>query len=126
MPVEAPDKVLQQNVSAFRNALEFELGLIILLSRSCRLLPVVLHRSFGLSMLAFLLVFEAFYIVYHIQTENKLRRLRYSVGRASLGGGGFVELPPVSAKEEFAHLPGLEPSPCFHLFLSHAWPLGQD
>jgi hypothetical protein len=23
-------------------------------------------------------------------------------------------------------LPGLEPSPCYHLFLSHAWPLGQD
>jgi hypothetical protein len=30
------------------------------------------------------------------------------------------------ADNEFAHLPGLEPSPCFHLFLSHAWPIGQD
>jgi len=37
----------------------------------------------------------------------------------------FVELAPVVEKE-FAHLPGLEPSRCFHLFLSHAWPLGQD
>eukprot|EP00966_Prymnesium_polylepis_P170987 3952408-Prymnesium_polylepis.2 len=50
--------------------------------------------------------------------QNQLRRLRYC-------GGRFVELPPVM-EEEFAHLPGLEPSPCFHLFLSHAWPLGQD
>ena len=50
--------------------------------------------------------------------QNQLRRLRYH-------GGRFVELPPVT-EEEFAHLPGLEASPCYHLFLSHAWPLGQD
>eukprot|EP00966_Prymnesium_polylepis_P298632 6901136-Prymnesium_polylepis.2 len=50
--------------------------------------------------------------------QNKLRRLRYQ-------GGRFVELPPVDEKD-FAHLPGLEASLCYHLFLSHAWPLGQD
>eukprot|EP00966_Prymnesium_polylepis_P096594 2237927-Prymnesium_polylepis.1 len=50
--------------------------------------------------------------------QNKLRRLRYR-------GGRFVELPPVT-EAEFAHLPGLEASRSFHLFLSHAWPLGQD
>jgi len=50
--------------------------------------------------------------------QSKLRRLRYRAG-------SFVELSPVT-EEEFAHLPGLEPSPCYHLFLSHAWPLGQD
>mmetsp|Transcript_20685 Transcript_20685/g.61519 ORF Transcript_20685/g.61519 Transcript_20685/m.61519 type:complete len:631 (+) Transcript_20685:2-1894(+) len=73
---------------------------------------------FALSMLVFQLVFEAVAIAYHIRMQNQLRRLRYR-------GGRFVELPPV-AQEEFAHLPGLEASPCFHLFLSHAWPLGQD
>jgi len=50
--------------------------------------------------------------------QSKLRRLRYR-------GGWFVELSPLS-KADFIHLPGLEPSSCFHLFLSHAWPLGQD
>ena len=73
---------------------------------------------FGLSTLVFHLVFEAAAISYHIRSQSKLRRLRYR-------GGRFVELPPVTEKE-FAHLPGLEPSPCFHLFLSYAWPLGQD
>jgi hypothetical protein len=73
---------------------------------------------FGLSLLAAQLVFEAGYIAYHIHMQKKLRQLRYR-------GGGFVELPPVT-KHELAHLPGLESSSCFHLFLSHAWPLGQD
>jgi len=74
---------------------------------------------FGVSMLGFQLAFEAIAIAYHIRMQKQLRRLRYR-------GGGFVELPPVS-DDEFAHLPGLErSSPCYHLFLSHAWPLGQD
>eukprot|EP00966_Prymnesium_polylepis_P211862 4907058-Prymnesium_polylepis.1 len=73
---------------------------------------------FGVSMLGFQLVFEAIAIAYHIRMQNKLRRLRYR-------GGRFVELSPVM-DEEFAHQPNLQPSPCFHLFLSHAWPLGQD
>ena len=64
------------------------------------------------------LVFEAYTIGYYVAKRNQLRRLRYN-------GGFFVELPPVT-EEEFKHLPGLQPSPCFHLFLSHAWPLGQD
>jgi hypothetical protein len=69
-------------------------------------------------MLAFQLVFEAAALAYQIRQWNKLRRLRYR-------GGGFVELPPV-AEKELTHLPDLQPSPCFHLFLSHALPLGQD
>eukprot|EP00966_Prymnesium_polylepis_P175219 4054713-Prymnesium_polylepis.2 len=69
-------------------------------------------------MLVLQLVFEAVAIAYHIRMQKKLRRLRYR-------GGGFVELSSVTT-QEFKHLPGLEPSPCFHLFLSHAWPLGQD
>jgi len=73
---------------------------------------------FAFSMLVFQLVFEAIAFAYHMRMQNQLRRLRYR-------GGGFVELSPLS-EEELAHLPGLEPSPCFHLFLSHAWPLGQD
>jgi len=73
---------------------------------------------FSLSMLAFQVIFEAAAVAYQIRQWKKLRRLRYR-------GGGFVELLPV-AEKEFAHLPGLQPSPCFHLFLSHAWPLGQD
>jgi len=73
---------------------------------------------FGLATLLLQLIFEAAALVYGAQQQRKLRRLRYR-------GGGFIELLPVAA-EEFAHLPGLEPSPCFHLFLSHAWPLGQD
>jgi hypothetical protein len=73
---------------------------------------------FSFSMLAFQLVFEAAALAYQIHQWSKLRRLRYR-------GGGFVELAPV-AEKEFSHLPDLQPSPCFHLFLSHAWPLGQD
>ena len=73
---------------------------------------------FAFAMLVFQLAFEAAAIAYHIRMQSKLRRLRYRAG-------GFVELPPVTEKE-FAHLPGLDPSPCYHLFLSHAWPLGQD
>ena len=73
---------------------------------------------FGMTMLAFQLACEAAAIAYHIRMQNKLRRLRYR-------GGRFVELPPV-AEAEFAHLPGLEASACYHLFLSHAWPIGQD
>jgi len=71
---------------------------------------------FGIGMLIFQLLFEAVAIVYHIRMQNRLRRLCYR-------GGRFVELPPMS-EEEFAHLPGLEPSPCFHLFLSRVatWP----
>ena len=79
----------------------------------CVILDLGCTRSMG-----FRWAVEAFAIAYHIHMQNKLRRLRYR-------GGGFVELPPVSEKE-FAHLAGLEPSPCYHLFLSHAWPLGQD
>jgi hypothetical protein len=71
---------------------------------------------FGFSMLVFHLVFEAIAIVYHIRMQKKLRRLRYHRGR-------LVELPSV-AEEEFAHLPGLQPSPCFHLFLSREPPSG--
>eukprot|EP00966_Prymnesium_polylepis_P141159 3259600-Prymnesium_polylepis.1 len=69
-------------------------------------------------MLASQLVFEAVAVAYHVRMQSKLRRLRYR-------GGRFVE-PALVTKREFAHLPGIEPSPCFHLFLSHAWPLGQD
>jgi hypothetical protein len=65
---------------------------------------------FGISMLIFQLAFEAIAIAYHIRQQDKLRRLRYR-------GGKLVELPPLS-KEEFAHLPGLESSQCYHLFLS--------
>eukprot|EP00966_Prymnesium_polylepis_P068845 1599142-Prymnesium_polylepis.1 len=57
-------------------------------------------------------------LVYSARQQKKLGRLRHR-------GGDFVELPPVS-ENEFVQLPGLEPSPCFHLFLSHAWPLGED
>jgi hypothetical protein len=39
--------------------------------------------------------------------------------------GGYVEVIPV-VEAEFSGLPGLKPSRCFHLFLSHAWPLGQS
>jgi len=73
---------------------------------------------FGFSMLLFQLIIEAFAIAYQIRMQNKLRRLRHR-------GGRFVELPLLT-KEAFQHLPGLVSSPYFHLFLSHAWPLGQD
>jgi len=63
---------------------------------------------------------EVAVLSYNLRQNNQLRRLRY-IG----GGGEFVELSRVTEKE-FVHLPGLEPSACFHLFLSHAWPLGQD
>ena len=56
------------------------------------------------------LVFEAYTIGYYVAKRNQLRRLRYN-------GGFFVELPPVTEKE-FKHLSDLQPSPCFHLFLS--------
>ena len=72
----------------------------------------------GLLVLLLQLVFEIMMLIYSARQQNKLRCLRYR-------GGGFVELPPLTDKD-FAHLPGLEASPCFHLFLSHAWPLGQD
>lgn len=51
--------------------------------------------------------------------RRKLRRLCF------VRDNRFVELPPLG-EAEFEHLPGIEESPCFHLFLSHAWPLGQD
>jgi hypothetical protein len=73
---------------------------------------------FGLSVLLLQLIFEVAALIYSARQQRRLRRLRHR-------GGGFVELPPLT-KNDFAHLPGLEPSPCFHLFLSHAWPLGQD
>jgi hypothetical protein len=75
---------------------------------------------FAFAMLVFQLLFEAITVTYHIRMQKKLRPLRYA------GGGGFVELPPAT-RSDFAHfMPGLGQSPCFHLFLSHAWPLGQD
>jgi len=73
---------------------------------------------FGLSVLLLQLILEVAALVYGSRQQRKLRRLRHR-------GGGFVELPPLT-ENDFAHLPGLEPSPCYHLFLSHAWPLGQD
>jgi len=73
---------------------------------------------FGLAMLGFQLVFEFMALLYHTRRQSKLRRLRYR-------GGYFVELPPLS-DQDFVHLPGLTQSMCYHLFLSHAWPLGQD
>ena len=69
-------------------------------------------------MLLLQLIFEVMLFVYSARQQKKLRRLRHR-------GGDFVEMQPVT-ESEFAHLPGLEPSSCFHLFLSHAWPLGQD
>jgi|EP00966_Prymnesium_polylepis_P288448 hypothetical protein len=65
---------------------------------------------FGLSMLLLQLVAEVVAVVYSVRQQKKLRRLRYR-------GGDLVELPRISAAE-FAHLPGLESSECFHLFLS--------
>jgi hypothetical protein len=73
---------------------------------------------FGLSMILLQLAFEVVAFIYGARQQRKLRQLRHR-------GGGFVELPPL-ADSEFAHFPGLEPSPCYHLFLSHAWPRGQD
>eukprot|EP00966_Prymnesium_polylepis_P143856 3320787-Prymnesium_polylepis.1 len=64
------------------------------------------------------LVVEIVLLAYIAKQQKLVRRLRYVKG-------DFVELPPV-IEAEFAHLPSLQPSPCFHLFLSHAWPLGQD
>jgi len=109
------------------------LYMCVLTVKTCELSPVVCSSyGFGnsakgsfllfifssLAMLAVQLLFEAAAIAYHIRMLKKLRRLRYR-------GGRLVELPPV-AEKEFLHLPGLEPSPCFHIFLSHAWPIGQD
>ena len=45
--------------------------------------------------------------------QELLRRLRHT------GNGAFVQFFPVT-EAEFAHLPALEPSACFHLFLSRA------
>jgi len=73
---------------------------------------------FGLSVLGLTLFLEVALLVHVSRRQEKLCRLRYR-------GGHFVKLSPVIGKE-FVHLPGLEISPCFHLFLSHAWPLGQD
>eukprot|EP00966_Prymnesium_polylepis_P156485 3615528-Prymnesium_polylepis.1 len=91
---------------------------------------------FGLSVLLRTLIFEVAVLVHVSRRKGKLSRLRYR-------GGNFVKMPPVS-DEEFKHLPGLQPSTFFHLFLSRelgaptgcadvstplrsdAWPLGQD
>jgi len=73
---------------------------------------------FGLFMLFFQLIVEASAIAYQIRMQNMLRRLRHR-------GGRFVELPSLT-QEDFSHLPGFVSSQYFHLFLSHAWPLGQD
>ena len=73
---------------------------------------------FGLSVLVFQVAIEVVATAWNVHMRKELRRLRYR-------GGGFVELLPVT-QEEFAHLPGLEPSRSYHLFLSHAWPIGQD
>jgi hypothetical protein len=69
----------------------------------------------GLSVLLLQLIMNAMAFAHKIQDEKTVRRLRY------VRGGEFVELPPLT-KEDFAHLPGLEPSPCFHLFLSRELP----
>ena len=61
-------------------------------------------------MLLLQLVFEAAFLMHRARLQNQLRRLRHV-------RGDFVELDSVSPKE-FSHLPGLQPSPCFHLFLS--------
>ena len=65
---------------------------------------------FGLTMILCQIIFEVYTIAHYVRRRNQLRRIRHS-------GGFFVELPPVNEKE-FSHLPDLQPSPCFHLFLS--------
>ena len=52
-------------------------------------------------------------VVDHVSQEAGQRRVRFS------GDGKLVELQP-PAKKDFAHLPGLEKSLCYHLFLSRA------
>jgi len=73
---------------------------------------------FGLTMILAHLSFEVIALVNTIRKRKKLPQLRHR-------NGVFVELPAVTEKH-FSHLPGLETSVCYHLFLSHAWPLGQD
>ena len=64
-------------------------------------------------MLLLQFILEAVALVYFFREQKKLRRLRYQ-------GGEFVHLPALTEKD-FAHLPGLEPSSCYHLFLSREW-----
>jgi len=73
----------------------------------------------GLSIMLIQLIFEIVSFMLSVRQEMLARRVRF------LGSGQMVELAP-RTKADFAHLPGLEPSECYHLFLSHAWPLGQD
>ena len=76
----------------------------------------------GLGMVLIQLIVEGATIAYWVRHHKTLRRLCY------LGTGEFVELPRLNEKD-FAHLPGLEPSPCYHLFLSRkpiAIPTRQD
>lgn len=49
----------------------------------------------------------------------KQRRLRYVKTHEAVIVSEILD-------EEFDQLPGLSASKCYHLFLSHAWPLGQD
>eukprot|EP00966_Prymnesium_polylepis_P045835 1060881-Prymnesium_polylepis.1 len=58
------------------------------------------------------LLFESVALLQGIRQQRKLHRLRYC-------GGNFVELPRMTEKE-FTHLPGLEQTRCYHLFLSRA------
>jgi len=74
---------------------------------------------FGLSMIVVQVAFDTLALLDTYRQQKQLRRLRYVKGDA------FVEIRPIN-EGEFLHLPGLEPSKCFHLFLSHAWPIGQD
>ena len=63
-------------------------------------------------MLLLHLIIEIVALVHATRQQQHLRRLRHR-------GGDFVELQPVTEKD-FAHLPGLQPSSCYHLFLSRA------
>ena len=70
---------------------------------------------FALGLLLFQLVLDAGSLLLWFRKRQSLYRLRFK-------NGEFVELPPVSEKD-FAHLPGLEASASFHLFLSRELPL---
>jgi len=74
---------------------------------------------FALSMLLLQLVVEIALLAYIAKQQKLVRRLRYVNDR------NFVEFPPV-LQRTFSKMPGFKPSATFHLFLSHAWPLGQD
>ena len=81
------------------------------LHRTC---PVDLFLFFiilGIALVFLGLVVQVATAIYCMSQNKKLRRLRYR------RGDEFVELALLSDKD-FAHLPGLEPSACFHLFLS--------